>query len=204
MSDSLEQRRAENEAGQIGGITMRARTMARSGKTPPVHKWHPPYCGELDIRIKSDGTWHYLGSPIGRLPLVKLFASILRKDPERYVLVTPVEMVGITVEDVPFIAVEMTREGEGRDQTLHFRTNVDDEVIAGPDHPLKFGRDATGGLKPEILVRGDLWAKLSRPLLYDLVELGAEEQHEGQAWFGVRSSGRFFPMAPMSDIDALG
>lgn len=204
MVDSLEQRRADNEAGQIGGITTRARTMARSGKKPPVHKWHPPYCGELDIRIKTDGTWHYLGTPIGRMPLVKLFASILRKDPERYVLVTPVEMVGIVVEDVPFIAVEMTREGEGRGQVLHFRTNVDDEAVAGPEHPMRFGRDVTGGLKPEICVRHDLWAKLSRPLLYDLVELGVEEQHEGQPWFGVWSSGQFFPMAPMSDIDALG
>ncbi|MGL4323597.1 MAG: DUF1285 domain-containing protein [Beijerinckiaceae bacterium] len=204
MTDTLEQRRAENEAGQLGGITMRARTMARSGKTPPVHKWHPPYCGELDIRIKTDGTWHYLGSPIGRLPLVKLFASVLRKDPERYVLVTPVEMVGITVDDVPFVAVEMQREGAGREQTLTFRTNVDDRAVASASNPLRFERDSTGGLKPEILVRGDLWAKLSRPLLYDLVDLGAEAEHEGQPWFGIWSGGSFFPIAPMSAIDTIG
>ncbi|MGL5736055.1 MAG: DUF1285 domain-containing protein, partial [Beijerinckiaceae bacterium] len=133
----------------------------------------------------------------------KLFSSILRKDPERYVLVTPVEMVGITVEDVPFIAVEMQREGEGRDQVLHFRTSLDDHATAGPEHPLKFERDTTGGLKPEILIRGDLWAKLSRALLYDLVELGAEERREGVDWFGVWSSGHFFPIAPMSAIDSI-
>src|SRR3954451_22663251 len=126
----------------LEGLTVAAReaTNARpAGKgLPPVHLWNPPFCGDLDMRIASDGTWFYMGTPIGRPALVKLFASVLRRDPERYVLVTPVERVGITVEDVPFMAVEMAMEGEGRDRSVAFRTNLDDLVEVGPDHPLRF------------------------------------------------------------------
>src|SRR6476619_2886774 len=120
---------------------------------PPVERWNPAYCGEIDMRIAADGTWHYMGTPINRPALVKLFSTVLRKDPERHVLVTPVERVGIEVEDAPFLAVEMAVEGEGAARRLTFRTNVDDEVTVDAQHPLRFEREATGGLRPYVLVR---------------------------------------------------
>ncbi len=168
----------------------------------PVDKWNPEFCGDIDMRIAADGTWFYMGTPIGRHALVKLFASILRKDPERYVLVTPVERVGIQVEDAPFIAVEMAMHGAGDSQSISFRTNVDDVVQVGPDHPLRFERDAEGGLKPYVRVRGDLWALVKRALMYDLAELGVEQPAAdgGEAQFGVRSNGGFFPMARVSEL----
>jgi len=166
---------------------------------PPVHLWNPPFCGDIDMRIAADGTWFYLGSPIGRAPLVKLFSSILRKDPERYVLVTPVERVGIKVDDAPFLAVEMARE-EGR---IGFRTQVDDFVWVGPENPLRFETGAAEGVKPYVRIRGDLWALVKRALFYDLVELGVTEPHEGEDWFGVRSGGVFFPMRRASEIEGL-
>ncbi len=172
---------------------------ARVKGPPPVHLWHPPYCGAIDMRIAADGTWFYQGTPIGRPAMVKLFASILRKDPERFVLVTPVEMVGIVVEDAPFAAVELTRGGGD----LTFRTNVDDSVTASAEHPLRFERDAMGGLKPYVLVRSGLWARASRSVYLELVE-GAEIRCiDGQDMLGVASHGRFFPMAPASEIEGL-
>lgn len=168
----------------------------------PVEKWNPDFCGDIDMRIAADGTWFYMGTPIGRHALVKLFASILRKDPERYVLVTPVERVGIKVEDAPFIAVEMAVQGAGERQSISFRTNVDDVVRVGPDHPLRFERDADGGLKPYVRVRGDLWARVKRALMYDLAGLGVEQPAAdgGEAQFGVLSDGGFFPMARISEL----
>lgn len=174
------------------------------GRGPaPVHLWNPAYCGEIDMRIARDGTWFYGGTPIGRPALVKLFASVLRRDPERFVLVTPVERVGIAVEDAPFLAVEMAAsEAEGV-PLLTFRTNVDDVVAAGPDHPLRFEREPTGGLRPYLLVRGGLEARLTRTLFYDLVERGEEREVDGRALFGVASGGSFFPMAEAADIAGL-
>jgi hypothetical protein len=166
---------------------------------PPVHLWNPPFCGDIDMRIAADGTWYYLGSPIGRAPLVKLFSSILRKDPDRYVLVTPVERVGIKVDDAPFLAVEMRREAD----RIGFRTGVDDFVWVGPEHPLRFEPGAAEGLKPYVRIRGDLWALVKRALFYDLVDMGGVEPHEGEDWFGVRSSGLFFPMRPAREIENL-
>src|SRR5215203_1363260 len=157
---------------------------ARKGP-PPVERWNPPYCGEIDMRIAADGTWFYNGTPIGRLALVKLFASVLRKDPDRHVLVTPVERVGIVVEDAPFAAVEMAVEGEGSGRIIAFRTNVDDLVRIDAAHPLRFERDPKDGIKPYVLVRGGLWARVTRALTYDLIELGVERGFEGRAMFGV-------------------
>lgn len=174
---------------------------AKTRKLPPVHLWNPPFCGDIDMRIASDGTWFYLGTPIGRPALVRLFSTVLRKDAERFVLVTPVERVGIQVDDAPFVAVEMRRDGEGETQNLTFRTNVDDEVLADREHPLRFERDAEGGLKPYILVRDALWAKVVRAVTYDLVELGEERVLDGVRTFGLRSGGMFFPMAPSSELD---
>ena len=170
---------------------------------PPVERWNPPYCGEIDMRIAADGAWFYNGSPIGRPALVRLFASILRRDPERHVLVTPVERVGITVEDAPFQAVEMAAEGEGARRQVAFRTNVDDIVEVGPDHPLRFERDASGGIKPYVRVRGDLWARVTRALTYDLIALGEDRDIGGQRVYGVQAGGGFYVMAPASETRDL-
>jgi len=175
---------------------------ARRKGPPPVERWNPAYCGEIDMRIAADGTWHYMGTPIHRPALVKLFSTVLRKDPERYVLVTPVERVGITVEDAPFLAVEMAVEGDGESRQIAFRTNVDDLVQVGPDHPLRFDRDAHGGVKPYVKVRGDLWALVTRSLALDLVAMGEEQDVEGVDAFGVRANGVFFPMASLDERDA--
>ncbi len=150
------------------------------------------------MRIAQDGTWYYLNSPIGRKPLYKLFASVLRQDDDRkYYLVTPVEKCGIRVDDAPFVAIRMDAEGTGRDQVLTFETNVDDAVTVNDDHPMRVADEpGTGGLKPYVLVRGRLEALVSRALFYDLVALGTVESD----WFGVWSSGRFWPMKPARDI----
>ncbi len=139
-------------------------------KLPPVEKWNPDYCGEIPMRIARDGRWFYMGTPIERMPLVKLFSTILRKDAERHVLVTPVERVGIEVEDAPFLAVEMEAMAGEQGETLAFRTNLDDLAVVDAEHPLRFELDETGGLKPYVLVRGGLWARLTRALALELAE----------------------------------
>ncbi|MBS7704446.1 DUF1285 domain-containing protein [Chelatococcus asaccharovorans] len=188
---------SEGQRAQGAGIPSLAGLSAVTpGRGPaPVDQWHPPFCGAIDMRIAADGTWFYEGSPIRRPALVKLFASILRKDPDGYVLVTPVECVGISVDDLPFLAVEMARDAGG---ALHFRTNVDDIVAVDADHPLRFETDADGGLKPYVRVRADLWARLTRALVHDLVD-GAEERNGS---FGVPSGDLFFPIAAMHELDA--
>ena len=192
---------AKSPEGAIGGL---GEVQAKRGRGPaPVHLWNPPDCGDIDMRIAADGTWHYCGSPIGRAPLVELFASILRKDGDRYVLVTPVEKVGVRVDDAPFLAVEMRAEAEGGEPVLTFRTNVEDVVAAGAEHPLRFERGAAEGLKPYVHVRGDLWALVKRALFYDLVALATSERWRDGLWFGVRSGGVFFPMCPASEIEGL-
>ncbi|QRM30644.1 DUF1285 domain-containing protein [Microvirga sp. VF16] len=169
---------------------------------PPVERWNPAYCGDIDMRIAADGTWHYMGTPINRSALVKLFSTVLRKDPERYVLVTPVERVGITVEDAPFLAVEMAVDGEGESRQIAFRTNVDDLVPVSAEHPLRFERDANGGVKPYVKVRGELWARVTRALALDLIALGEEKDEEGVSTFGITASGLFFHIAPVSELGA--
>jgi hypothetical protein len=157
------------------------------GRRPPLDR------GDLDIRIARDGSWHYRGSPITRLPLVKLFASVLRRDGDgSYWLVTPAERGRVAVEDVPFLAVALTIADSGRAQQLIFRTNLDEIVTAGPDHPLRVETAANGEPAPYILVRDGLEARLTRPVFYELVDLGAEEPIAGAAQFGVWSSGVFF------------
>ncbi|WP_294541134.1 DUF1285 domain-containing protein [uncultured Rhodoblastus sp.] len=169
----------------------------------PVHLWNPPYCGEIDMRIARDGTWFYKGTPIGRPALVRLFAGVLRKDPERFVLVTPVERVGIIVEDAPFLGVELLRESEGPAQVLRLRTNVEDWVEISPKNPLKFLPGDSGGLKPYVLVRGELWALVKRALFYDLVAWGESCIVGAEEFYGVYSGGGFFPMATMRELANL-
>jgi hypothetical protein len=124
---------------------------AKKRPLPPIHLWNPPFCGDIDMRIGADGTWYYMKTPIGRPALVRLFSTILRKDDDRYVLVTPVERVGIIVDDAPFVAVELAVRGDGSQRTLAFRTNVDDWTKAGPEHALRFETGAAQGLKPYVL-----------------------------------------------------
>ncbi|MCX8954237.1 DUF1285 domain-containing protein [Ruegeria sp. NA] len=170
---------------------------AKTRGLPPVHLWNPPFCGDLDIRVAKDGTWSYLGSPINRFELVKLFSSILKKEDGKYYLVTPVEKVGITVEDAPFIAVDFEQTGEGRTQDLTFRTQVDDIAVAGPAHPIRIVIDPeTEEPSPYILIRTNLEARIDRKSFYRLVEIGGH--HEG--WFGVWSGGQFFPLIPSADL----
>jgi hypothetical protein len=167
----------------------------------PVHLWDPPFCGDLDMRIKADGSWHYLGTPIGRPAMVRLFASVLKREGDQYFLVTPVEKVGITVEDAPFLAVEMETQGKGAERTLIFRTNVDDVVKCDAEHVLRFEpEEGTGGLKPYLHVRRDLWALVTRALFFDLAALGETRRVDGREMFGVASAGSFFPMAPAATM----
>jgi uncharacterized protein len=179
-----------------------AATARLRGIGPPP-SWNPPDCGDIDMRIAADGTWFYCGSPIGRAPLVQLFASVLRKEGDRYVLVTPVEKVGINVDDAPFLAIEMNVESRSDGRRLTFRTNVEDAVTADSEHPLRFERGASEGLKPYVKVRGDLWALVKRALFYDLVALGETQRVANEDWFGVHSSGLFFPMCRASEIEGL-
>jgi uncharacterized protein len=172
-------------------------------RLPPVHLWNPDFCGDIDMRIARDGTWFYNGTPIGRPALVQLFSTILRKDEDRYVLVTPVEKVGIKVEDAPFLAVELAKETGEDGRKLRFRTNVEDWVEAGPDHPMRFEPGESGGLKPYVHVRADLWALVKRALFYDLVDLGETRSIDGEDMFGIASNGVFFPMIRADQLEAL-
>ena len=168
---------------------------------PPVHKWNPPRSGDLDIRIARDGTWFYLGSPIVRLGLVRLFAGILRRDPDgEYWLVTPVEKVRIRVDDAPFVAVGMEVEGTGRDQHLKFRTNIGEEVVADSEHPIRVETDPrTRQPAPYVLVRDRLEALIARSVFYDLAAL-AEEDEGGV--FCVWSAGCRFPLGEAEEAEA--
>ena len=184
------------------GLDSIVTTLSREKRAglPPVERWDPPFCGDIDMKIESDGTWLYQKTPIGRPALVKLFSGILKREGDSYYLVTPVEKVGLIVVDAPFLAVELKVEHAG-DQILTFRTNVDDWVEAGPGHALKFVPEPeTGGLKPYLHVRRELWAKVTRALFYDLVALGEEREVGGKQMFGVASKDEFYPMAEASAL----
>ena len=196
-----------SDAAGLAALISRASEQKGAGKTglPPVEKWNPPFCGDIDMEIRADGTWYYMGPPIGRAPLVRLFSTVLRKDEDgRTYLVTPVEKVGIRIADAPFLAVEMQvtlREGR---QILTFRTNVGDVVEAGAEHPIRFAISGDNReLKPYLLVRGRLEALVSRAVMYDLVELGETMVVDGVEMFSVRSGGQTFPVMPAAELDAL-
>ena len=196
-----ERQSGANGLGDIAGAVI---SVSRSKGPPPVHLWNPAYCGEIDMRIGADGTWFYQGTPIGRPSLVKLFASILKREGEKYYLVTPMEKCGIAVDDAPFMAVELQIDDGATGRQLCFRTNVDEWVACGPDHPLRFDPDtATGGLKPYLHVRRDLWAKVTRAVFYDLVDLGEAREVGGTLMFGVASAGKFYAMARADSLEDI-
>jgi hypothetical protein len=167
---------------------------------PPVHLWNPPFCGDIDMRIARDGTWFYLGTPIGRAPMVKLFSSILKREGDSYFLVTPVEKVGIKVDDAPMLAVDLAATGQGPEQSLTFTTRTEDEVTAGPDHPITVHLAPDGEPRPYIHVRAGLQALIDRKTFYRMVELGCHAAHSGQSWFGIWSDGQFFPILPSTEM----
>ena len=180
-------------------IAASAAEVAKGG-LPPVEEWNPPFCGDLDMRIARDGTWFYLGTPIGRPALVKLFSSIIRKDGNSYFLVTPVEKVGIVVDDAPFVAVDFDAAGTGADQKLRFETQVGDRFVAGPQHPIRVAYDETGEPSPYVLVRRNLEALIDRKSFYRLVDLGTHHLVDGEDWFGLWSNDQFFPIIAGSDL----
>ena len=169
-----------------------ARALAEQ-RLPPVERWQPTHCGDSDMRIARDGTWFHQGSPIGRPAMVRLFATILRREPDgSHVLVTPVEKLSIAVEDAAFVAVEMKAEGEGEASRLAFRLNTGELVEAGPDHPLRFA-EREDGPRPYLHVRGGLEALVARPLYYELADRALAG---GDGVPGVWSNGAFFAMMP--------
>ena len=181
------------------GIAASARAASKGG-LPPVHLWNPPFCGDLDIRIARDGTWFYLGTPIGRPELVRLFSTILKREGDKYFLVTPVEKVGITVDDAPFVAVDF----ETADGAITFETNVGDHATAGPDNPIRVIRDPqTDEPTPYIFIRSNLEALIDRKSFYRLVDIGETDEVEGEDWFGVRSGGTFFPFIPSKALEGI-
>lgn len=189
-----------NRPASADGLAAAARRAVREGPAP-VHLWDPPFCGDLDIRIARDGTWFYLGTPIGRPELVRLFASILKREGDRFFLVTPVEKVGIRVDDAPFVAVDVEVDGAGEAQALTFTTNVGNRVTAGPDHPIRVTRDAaTGTPSPYVMVRDGLAALIDRKSFFRLVELGSHAMQDGENWFGLWSGGVFFAVIPSGDL----
>lgn len=188
----MPEKRGDSASSAIARLTSEIPEMG----LPPVHLWNPPFCGDIDMRIARDGSWHYMKTPIGRKRMVKLFSKVLRRDEDgKFYLVTPVEKLGVTVDDAPFVAVEMRAEGVGRAQVLLFRTNVDDEVAAGADRPIRVAVDPeTGEPSPYILVRDRLEALISRAVFYQMVDLGVEIRQGDAHLFGVWSGGAFFPL----------
>lgn len=171
--------------------------LVEEAKLPPVEKWNPTHCGDSEMRIARDGTWYHQGSPIGRPAMVRLFSTILRREPDgSHVLVTPVEKLDIVVDDAPFVAVEMKAEGTGRESKLAFRLNTGDLVTAGPEHALRFVEDAAegdGGPRPYLGVRGGMEALVSRAVYYELAERAIAG---GDTPPGIWSDGAFFALEP--------
>lgn len=205
MADTEKPTHRTAELSDPGKADDLARAVKKAGGgrgLPPVHLWNPPFCGDLDIRIARNGQWWYLGTPIGRIELVKLFASVLKLEDGRHYLVTPVEKIGITVDDAPFVAVDFRVEAPGPDQQIVFTTNVGDETIAGDENPIRVVRDAaTGEPSPYVHVRRGLEALIDRKSYYRLVEIGEVEDIDGIAWFGLRSCGRFFAVIEQSALE---
>ncbi|MSP42251.1 MAG: DUF1285 domain-containing protein [Alphaproteobacteria bacterium] len=197
----MSQTRPASPTDLFRGIEQQIWSRAKRGPAP-VEKWEPDFCGDIDMRIARDGTWFYMGSPIGRIAMVQMFASVLRRDPDsKYYLVTPVEKIGIKVDDAPFVAIEMKVANRRREQVLSFRTNADDWVSVDADHPLRMTlKPRTLEPSPYVLVRGRLEALINRAIFYDLVELCVDEAVDGQNMFGVWSSNLFYPFMPSDQV----
>ncbi|WP_234051049.1 MULTISPECIES: DUF1285 domain-containing protein [unclassified Xanthobacter] len=194
---------AADRGGRLEALLAAARAAGGSGPAP-VDKWNPPDCGDMDMRIAADGTWFYMGTPIGRPALVRLFASVLTREGARYVLKTPVEKIGIKVDDAPFLAVEMAEEEGASGRILVFRTNLDDLVRCGPGHALRFAPGAAPGeFVPYVHVRNGLEARLTRAVYFDLVAAGEVRVVDGREMFGIASGGAFFPIMPAADLERL-
>lgn len=194
---------AEKKPKSAMSPTEIARQLKGNRGPAPVHLWEPELCGEMDIRIARDGTWFYMGSPIGRKSMVKLFSSILRHDEDGiYYMVTPAEKMAIKVDDAPFVVVGIEVTGEGAAQNIRFRTHVDDEFTVDNDHAIRIDVDPeTGEPSPYVLVRGRLEALINRAVFYDLVELGVEEERDGETCLGIWSGGEFFSFGNVNDWD---
>ena len=206
MSDTQNSDSSVTELSDPGAADNLARAVAAAAKEgkgpPPVHLWNPPYCGDLDIRIARNGMWWYLGTPIGRVELVKLFASVLKLEDGKYYLVTPVEKIGITVDDAPFVAVDFEIADAGPSQVITFETNVADRTVAGPDNPIRVERDPeTGEPSPYVHVRRGLEALIDRKSYYRLVDICVHEKVNGARWFGLKSGGQFFPIIPSAELE---
>ena len=183
---------AERTSNSLAGVAAAAKQAPGRG-LPPVHLWNPSHCGQIDIVIKKNGRWFHEGTPIGREALVRLFSTVLRKDHDGFVLVTPVEKLAISVEDAPFLAVRVDRIGEA----LRFTTNVGDEVEAGPDHPIRVETDAdTGEPRPYVHVRAGLEALITRPVFYELAEMAVARSTPSGPVLGVSSDGAWFAIGP--------
>jgi len=197
---------AKTDAAGLAALISRAQADRNAGKDslPPIERWNPVYCGDIDMEIRADGSWFYMGTPIGRPALVRLFSTVLRQDEDgKTYLITPVEKIGIRVVDAPFVAVEMTVEQNDDGPVLTFRTNVGDVVRAGPDNPLRFVTlGETEQLKPYLLVRGRLEALVNRAVTYDLLALGEPVEIDGVEMFAIRSGGATFPVMPMAELEA--
>lgn len=176
-------------------------TIAKIAKKgpPPVHLWNPPSCGDIDMEIRADGTWFYNGTPIGRVAMVRLFASILKREGDRYFLVTPVEKVGIRVQDAPFMAVDVSAQNGD----LIFETNVGDTVHAGPNAPIRIDHAPDGTPRPYVMVRDGLEALIDRKTFYRLMDMAQPAQWQGREWFGLFSGGTFFPITALSEAAEL-
>jgi hypothetical protein len=184
------------------GIAAAARTAIKSKTLPPVMSWNPPFCGDLDIRIARNGTWYYLGSPIGRFELVKLFSSILKIEDGKYFLVTPIEKVGIKVDDAPFVAVDFNEIEITGEKALKFETQVGDEVIASDKNPIRVVRDAVSDEPaPYIHIRNGLDALIDRKTFYRLIDIGQHKKYENDDWFGIESASAFFPIIKSEELN---
>jgi hypothetical protein len=181
-------------------LVQAATAAAKTGGLPPVHLWNPPFCGDIDMEIRRDGTWFHDGTPIGRPALVRLFSTILKREGSRYFLVTPVEKVGIRVEDAPFVAQDFEVTGQGASQSVTFVTNVGDRVVVGADCPIRVERDAEGTPRPYLHVRAGLEALIDRKSFYRLVDLGEPGHIADKGWFGLWSNGVFFPFVPLDEL----
>ncbi len=185
--------------GGLDAVVAAAKSQAPGRGLPPVHLWNPAHCGDIDIVIKKSGLWFHEGTPIGREALVRLFSTVLRKDPDGFHLVTPVEKMKITVEDAPFIAIRLDAlTGEGGEPVLRFTTNVGDQVDAGPDNPIRVEVDPESGEpRPYVHVRRGLEALIARPVFYELSELAEEREEAGEPILGVPSNGAWFAISPL-------